>query len=37
MFNVKKKSWNKMFNIGCKDKFEYCILFFIGWGNKEKE
>lgn len=37
MFNAKKKSWNKMPNTGCKDKSEYCISFFIGWGNKEKE
>lgn len=37
LFMFLKKSWNEMPNTGSKDKSEYCMLFFVGWGNKEKE
>lgn len=32
-----KKKLEQNAQTGYKDKSEYCISFFIGWGNKEKE
>lgn len=37
MFNAKKKVGTKCPILDIKINREYCISFFIGWGNKEKE